>query len=382
MATSAEYGLGEFSFPRGWFAVAESAQVQRAPLNVHYFGQDIVLYRGESGRVVMLEAYCPHMGTHLGMSHNSATVLDGSFLQGDSIRCPFHAWRFGPDGRCNDIPYHDGPIPAGARLHSWLVEERWGIVFCWHDPERQPPDFPLPDLPEWDDPQFIRWHGLDPVAQLNHPIEVFDNMSDAPHLQYLHGGGAVLAYENEVEGPRYHQRESMGEGYAANEENKQLLGDKKAADATAQRPGTLMTTIGAYHGPGVMLARFIEASGIQLLCTTPIDDGTCSVTSAAMLKSPSGNADPAGDEAIRSKYASLLVDGLRRDGEVWAHKKPALQILQIASDGPFARGRGWYSQFFNPRERSADILRDITGRHYVRGIPPFSDGDLADTAVS
>ena len=124
MAKSADYGLGEYAFPRGWFAVANSTDIQQAVLNIHYFGQDMLLYRGESGRVVMLDAYCPHMGTHMGKCENSATVLSGSYLQGDSIRCPFHAWRFGPDGVCNDIPYFDGPIPAEARVKSWPVEER------------------------------------------------------------------------------------------------------------------------------------------------------------------------------------------------------------------------------------------------------------------
>jgi hypothetical protein len=37
----------------------------------------------------------------------------------DGIRCPYHAWRFGPDGKCDDIPYHSGPIPAAACVKSW-----------------------------------------------------------------------------------------------------------------------------------------------------------------------------------------------------------------------------------------------------------------------
>ena len=57
MAKSAEYGLGEYAFPRGWFAVANSAEIGRKPFTVHYFGQDMVLYRGESGKVVMLDAF-------------------------------------------------------------------------------------------------------------------------------------------------------------------------------------------------------------------------------------------------------------------------------------------------------------------------------------
>src|SRR5690606_36520882 len=73
MATSAEYGLGEYAFPRGWFAVANAAEARRKPTAVRYFGQDLVLYRGASGRPVLLDAYCPHMGTHLASGENSAT---------------------------------------------------------------------------------------------------------------------------------------------------------------------------------------------------------------------------------------------------------------------------------------------------------------------
>lgn len=104
MATTAEYRLGPFPFPRGWFAVASSHELGREPLTVHFFGQDLVLYRGASGRAVMLDPYCPHMGTHLGSAPHSHTSQSDSRMEGDSIRCPFHAWRFGADGVCNQIP--------------------------------------------------------------------------------------------------------------------------------------------------------------------------------------------------------------------------------------------------------------------------------------
>ena len=98
MAKSADYRLGEYAFARGWFAVANGGEVGRKPMSIRYFGQDMVLYRGASGRVVMLDAYCPHMGTHLGSGPNSYTSTSPSYMEGDNIRCPFHAWRFGPEG--------------------------------------------------------------------------------------------------------------------------------------------------------------------------------------------------------------------------------------------------------------------------------------------
>ena len=351
MATSAEYSLGEFAFPRGWFAVANAAEVGRKPLSLHYFGEDMVLYRGESGRLVMLDAWCPHMGTHLGSGPGSATSLSPTHMEGDNIRCPFHAWRFGPNGVCNDIPYSDGPIPAGARVRSWQVEERYGVVFAWHDPEGQAPDMPLIDFPEWDDPQWARWTGLEFLCDLKHPIEIFDNMSDVAHLGHLHGGHAI-AYENEYDGYRMHQRQ------------------RSAVEAGGLFDDTYSTLAG-YVGPGIAFGLFQEMHAIQLICVTPIDDGTCRLWQTAMIRSRSGAVD---DEAraMREGVSHMFGEGLLRDGEVWATKRPAITPMQIPADGPIGQSRIWYSQFYNPRARTAEIVRRVEGTHYARGWPPFT----------
>ena len=113
MARTQEYGLGEFTFPRGWFMVAEATELDKGPIGVRFFANDFVIYRGQSGRVVMLDAYCPHMGTHLCKNTTSYIVRDGTQVQGDSIRCPYHAWRFGPDGVCSNSAM---PSRASSRL--------------------------------------------------------------------------------------------------------------------------------------------------------------------------------------------------------------------------------------------------------------------------
>jgi 3-ketosteroid 9alpha-monooxygenase subunit A len=352
MATSAEYRLGEYAFPRGWFAVAQSREVGRKPVTVHYFGQDLVLYRGESGRVVMLDAYCPHMGTHLGSGPNSATSLSETFMEGDNIRCPFHAWRFGPDGVCNHIPYHDGPIPPQARVKSWPVEERYNIVFAWHDPEGLEPDYPVPDFPEWDDPEYVRWDELVFLADLNHPIEILDNMSDVRHLDHLHGT-RVVAYENAYDGHLLHQRQTSG---------------------TTDEPalfGPTLTTLAGYVGPGIAFGKFVELGAAEIICVTPIEDGKCRLWQTAMVKPPAGVS---GEEAKR--YRDVVVDqfskGLLEDAEVWAVKKPAINIMQMPGDGPFRQTRMWYSQFYNPRAKAAEIVGRVAGTHYAKGMPPFT----------
>ena len=120
MARTVDYGLGEYTFPRGWFMIAETAEVTDKPLAVRFFGRDFVLYRGRAtGRAVLLDAYCPHMGTHLGINTTSYVVRDGQHVEGDSIRCPYHGWRFGADGQCNEIPGLRGSIPKSTTASAW-----------------------------------------------------------------------------------------------------------------------------------------------------------------------------------------------------------------------------------------------------------------------
>lgn len=363
MARSADYDLGEFTFPRGWFVVAESSAVGRRPHNVRYFGQDVVIFRGESGAVSMLEAYCPHMGTHFGRSTASWTVVSGGFLEGDSIRCPFHGWRFGPDGKCNQIPYFDGPIPEKARVRSWPIVERYGIVFCWNDPEGLDPDFDIPEYPEWDDPEWMRWSGLDHLGDLPcHPIEIFDNNSDYAHLNYCHAG-MVRRYENEIDGHFYYQRQSLASRHTGADD----------AFRMEERRSPALTTVNRYAGPGLNSARFIEAQAAQLIATTPVDDGVARLWQCTMMKAPQGVDDDKARELLRALNENMRHGLAVEDGEIWANKRPAIRIMQLPTDGPFRQARVWYSQFFNPRNRAEEILKGVRGRHCVRGVPTFSE---------
>src|SRR3546814_16327601 len=82
------------------------------------------------------------------------------------IRCPNHGWRFGPDGRCNQIPYSTMPLPQTLGIKAWHLEERAGCIFDWHDPEGGDPTYDLPLFQEWDDPRWIRWP-IDELEELD-----------------------------------------------------------------------------------------------------------------------------------------------------------------------------------------------------------------------
>ncbi|CAG2107313.1 unnamed protein product [Medioppia subpectinata] len=64
-------------------------------------GQQLVAFRGATGAVHVLSAYCPHLGANLGVGGHVVTESESG---DDCIQCPFHGWRFGGDGQCKRIP--------------------------------------------------------------------------------------------------------------------------------------------------------------------------------------------------------------------------------------------------------------------------------------
>jgi len=340
MATTAEYGLGEFTFPRGWFMAARSSDVHGAPAPLRMFGRDLVIYRGESGRAVLMDAYCPHMRVHLAAEQTSGAAAER--VEGDSIRCPYHFWRFGPDGRCEEIPYFDGPIPAAAKVRVYPTQERLGCVFAWHDPEEGAPDFDLPAAPEWDDPSWVLCEfeslGTLPV----HPQEIVDNIADTRHFGPIHG--QRLAYfDNIFDGVTARQRSGGGhESMPTSDEG--LL----ASDAV-------------YTGPGILVARYSsDTDAVQIILHTPIEDGATQVWHGLICKAK--NTPPtAADREMQRTYYDLGLAAFAQDFAIWRTKDAAVKILRVPTDGPFQQARAWYRQFYNPRAQAAEFQARAQG---------------------
>ena len=121
-----------FPLPNGWYQVAYSDEVPVGEVKpLRYFATELVAFRGEDGEAHVLDAYCPHLGAHLG---------HGARVVGDRIRCPFHALEFAGSGRCARIPYAKR-IPPRAEIRSWRVCEKNGMVLVHFDKQGRPPAF-------------------------------------------------------------------------------------------------------------------------------------------------------------------------------------------------------------------------------------------------
>jgi phenylpropionate dioxygenase-like ring-hydroxylating dioxygenase large terminal subunit len=158
--------------PQSWYALALTDEVGERPLGVDFLGGRVAVYRRGSGEPVALTARCPHMGADLSLGE----------VVGDELRCMFHHFRYGPDGRCAGVPTGERP-PLAARVFSYPAVERWGLIWAFNGPE---PLFEPPALRGYDERQLVvraRRTAPFPVE----PWVIIANSFDFQHLRYVHG---------------------------------------------------------------------------------------------------------------------------------------------------------------------------------------------------
>ena len=161
------------TFSQTWFPVCLSSDV--GPNEVKGFdflGGRVIVMRDESGKASVLSAYCPHLG---------ADLCVGEMVEG-TVRCPFHFWRYGPDGKCVATGSGD-KIPPKARLFAFPTEEKYGCILAFNGTE---PLFDLPDFPKpaenlvWKIGEWDREMPVDPWV-------ICCNTPDMQHINVVHG---------------------------------------------------------------------------------------------------------------------------------------------------------------------------------------------------
>jgi phenylpropionate dioxygenase-like ring-hydroxylating dioxygenase large terminal subunit len=152
-----------------WHPVLPSADLREAPVAVELAGQSLVLFRGTAG-VGALEDCCPHRGMRLSRGK----------VRGDCLECPYHGWRFTPDGHGSS----PGTPKLTAQASVYDVVEREGAI--WVKAAGVPARFP-----------DLGGQGHRRVAVLKNrahaPLElVLDNFTEVEHTGQVH---ALFGYE-------------------------------------------------------------------------------------------------------------------------------------------------------------------------------------------
>jgi phenylpropionate dioxygenase-like ring-hydroxylating dioxygenase large terminal subunit len=160
-------------YDQNWYAVCLAREIDDgAVAGADVLGGRVAVYRASDGAPVVLSATCPHMG---------ADLAAGEVL-GDDLLCMFHFFRFGPDGQCTGIPSEDN-VPRGARVHSFPVAERWGLIWMFNGPT------PLCDPPamrDYDDKELVTRARRTDLFTVE-PWVIMANSYDYQHLRFVHG---------------------------------------------------------------------------------------------------------------------------------------------------------------------------------------------------
>ncbi|HVW72686.1 MAG TPA: aromatic ring-hydroxylating dioxygenase subunit alpha [Rhizomicrobium sp.] len=107
--------------PDHWYPLAWSHEIGRGKaLARNFAGLPIVLYRGRSGSIHALEDRCAHR----------QVPLSEGMVEGETLRCGYHGWRYDRAGACVDVPYLGGcHVPNGVRAYP--AREIDGMVFVF-----------------------------------------------------------------------------------------------------------------------------------------------------------------------------------------------------------------------------------------------------------
>jgi phthalate 4,5-dioxygenase oxygenase subunit len=145
-----------------------------APLPVTLFGEELVLFRDDQGRIGLIGLHCSHRGADLSYGR----------LEDGGLRCIYHGWLYDVRGKIIDMP---GEVDGGANFRdsichkAYPCEERGGIIFAFMGPGKPPliPNYGYLTVP--DDHVFVT-----KIYQECNYLQANEGNIDIVHLSFLH----------------------------------------------------------------------------------------------------------------------------------------------------------------------------------------------------
>ena len=320
---------GTLDLPSGWFALATSAELPKgATITTTFMGEEMLLYRTESGEARATSAYCPHLGAHLG---RCGTV------EGETLRCDFHRFRFDGAGACVATPYGTKPPPA-ARLATRPVREQNGAIFVHHDPAGRKPTWAPPalDMEDWSPVVFHR------MSLRGHPQETTENSVDTGHFSSVHGYESVRVLSPaRTDGPYLHARYALKRGIGP-----------------LARVGVALETEFDVHVHGLGYSRVdadVRSHGFRsrhFVFATPTSPGMIDLRLGVSVGPLPGRG--LGALLPRRRIAGALarfvlvmyVHDVGQDVRFWEHKRYLPHPALADGDGPIGAYRRWARQFY------------------------------------
>jgi 3-ketosteroid 9alpha-monooxygenase subunit A len=315
--TSRRYDIAPYY--EGWFQLGWSRDLRRGQLvKVKQFGAAYTMFRGEDGKVGVIDDICPHLGAHFS---------EGGCVKGNAVRCPYHHWSFGRDGKCVDIPYSK-KIPVKAKVGGYAVEERYGMIFMYRSASGGEPRRPLPIIEDYDPAQYCEPEHFDFTIRI-HGQDIMENSVDGAHFWAVHGHSM----------PDNQFREDAGSL-------------RVSQQMSVARFGTTIDFRLEFHlvEPGFHYVHFPKLPGTTAMVFSsivPIDE---EYTSHRMTFCIKRTAVPGWSKLVRKFVIWQMMKTYREDMRIWESKEYHAHPVLCDGDGSIMKLRRWFSTFLDPAQ--------------------------------
>lgn len=352
-------------YAHDWFSPLRSVDVVAGQIkNFTFMGHELIAFRDAAGKVVVLDAHCPHFGAHRGV---------GGRVEDGCVRCPFHGLHFNNEGQCVKGDFVADPRSLRhVKSPPWTAHEVASSIFIWHGVDRTRPARPLRFI----EPGFFDGWST-PVTSAGRPLaptNVFfptENIIDIQHFYAVHNWTV-----NSIE---KHPSEAPDGSFSA------LM--RMTFRGGAQSPHAIVRKLGKYYtsefdfdiavlGPGIALskARLGPAQGnlevMNIILITPTSPTDCHIRVVAAIKQqPEGRLSKLarrligiGFEDVLSRiFCAIATKDFDGDEMIWTNRKFLPNPKPLPDDGPIVAYRRWCERFWPP-----DYLADV---HAVPDVP-------------
>ncbi|MGW9131892.1 Rieske 2Fe-2S domain-containing protein [Streptomyces sp. NPDC055681] len=342
-----EAGAPPARYARGWhcLGLADSYRDGK-PHAVQAFGTKLVVFADSTGKLNVLNGYCPHMGGDLSMGT----------IKGDEVACPFHDWRWSGSGRCTAIPYARR-VPPRAKTRAWTVLEENKQLFVWHDPQGNPPppEVTIPRIDAAFSDEWSDWTWNSVLIEGANCREIVDNVVDMAHFFYVHYSFPVY-FKNIFEGhiATQHMNSkgrddiSFGSNYAKAEGEQERV---SRSDASYFGPSYMIDWLYGDNG-------LIQSESVLINCHYPVSPTSFVLQWGVIVKKVAGQSDEQ-VQRIAEATAKGVAAGFLQDVEIWRNKTRIDNPLLCEEDGPVYQLRRWYQQFYEDVE---NVTPEMTNR--------------------
>jgi phenylpropionate dioxygenase-like ring-hydroxylating dioxygenase large terminal subunit len=157
-----------------WYLAAWSDEITPALFARRIADEAMVFYRTSDGSVTALADRCPHR----------KYPLSGGTLDGDTLQCGYHGFRFDSAGTCVSVPGQT-KVPLSANVRRYPLVEQFGQVWVFPGDSALADAAKIPHAPwvsEW-------WSatGCEPLKA--RASLLIDNLLDLSHETYIHAAG-------------------------------------------------------------------------------------------------------------------------------------------------------------------------------------------------